>query len=132
MNATYLVPGVCTFRQVILYLLAVSVLIMSACSNSIVPGTDESIDSAPPGHELSGDLLYDLLVGEFAGNSGDMALSVESYNRAAMKTTDARIAARASYIAVYGERYEDALDLLERWQKLDPADTDLQRMYAIT
>ena len=132
MNATYLVTADCASRRISLSLIAITVLIISACSNGFVQGTGESIDSEPPGQELSGDLLYDLLVGEFAGNIGDMALSVESYNRAAMKTTDARVAARATYIAVYSERYEDALDLLERWQKLDPADTDVQRMYAIT
>ena len=132
MNATYPVSAVGTSRRLGLTLLAVAVLIISACSNGFVQRTGESIDSEPPGQVLSGDLLYDLLVGEFAGNTGDMALSVESYSRAAMKTTDARVAARAAYIAVYSERYEDALDLLERWHKLDPEDTDVQRMYAIT
>jgi tetratricopeptide (TPR) repeat protein len=49
-----------------------------------------------------------------------------------MKTSDPRVAARATYIAVYGERYQDALDLLERWQRLDPEDADVARMYGIT
>ena len=119
-------------KQVFFYLLVLSVLTLSACAKTSVQGSDEDIDSIPVQTDLSGDLLYDLLVGEFAGNSGDMALSVEAYERAAMKTPDARVAARATYIAVYGERYEDALDLLERWQKLDPGDSDITRMYAIT
>ena len=119
-------------RYLLACLLSASLLLLSACANTGVQSQNQDIDKDPQSSEMSGDLLYDLLVGEFAGNTGDMALSVESYNRAAMKTQDARVAARATYIAVYGERYAEALDLLERWQKLDPDDADVPRMYAIT
>ena len=119
-------------KQGFFYLLVFSVLTLNACAKTNMRGSDEAIDSIPAQAELSEELLYHLLVGEFAGNAGDMALSVESYNRAAMETPDARVAARASYIAVYGERYEDALELLERWEKLDPDDGEIARMYAIT
>lgn len=119
-------------RQGFFYLLVLSVLTLNACAKTHVQGSNEDIDSLPVQAGLSEQLLYDLLVGEFAGNAGDMELSVESYNRAAMETPDARVAARASYIAVYGERYEDALVLLERWEELDPDDSEIARMYAIT
>jgi tetratricopeptide (TPR) repeat protein len=132
MKSRYLNSEILRLKQVFSYLLVLSVLALSACANTGIQGSNEDIDAVPDQAELSGDLLYDLLVGEFAGNAGDLALSVESYNRAAMKTNDARVAARASYIAVYGERYEDALDLLERWEELDPDDGDVTRMYAIT
>lgn len=132
MKSSYLNSKALTLRRVFLYPLVLSVLMINACANTNLQGSSEDIDSIPVQYELSGDLLYDLLVGEFAGNIGDMALAVESYNRAAMKTTDARVAARAAYIAVYSERYEDALNLLERWERLDPSDGDVTRMYAIT
>jgi tetratricopeptide (TPR) repeat protein len=119
-------------KQGFFYLLVLSMLTLNACAKTHVQGSNEDFDSIPVQTGLSEDLLYDLLVGEFAGNAGDMELSVESYNRAAMETPDARVAARASYIAVYGERYEDALVLLERWEKLDPDDSEIARMYAIT
>ncbi len=119
-------------RSVLSFLVVFAVFWLTACANPGVRATNPEADEMPDQAQLSGDLLYDLLVGEFAGNSGDMALSVESYGRAAMKTQDARVAARATYIAVYGERYEDALDLLDRWQRLDPEDADVSRMYAIT
>ena len=119
-------------KQFPLFLMIFSVLMINACASTQMRGVAEDSDGLPAQSELTGDLLYDLLVGEFAGNSGDMALSVESYNRAAMKTQDARVAARATYIAVFGERYADALDLLERWKRLDPVDPDVDRMYAIT
>jgi tetratricopeptide (TPR) repeat protein len=132
MKSKYSNSEVPLHRQVFFYLLVLSVLVLNACASTRMQGSGEEIDSIPAQTELSGDLLYDLLVGEFAGNSGDMALSVESYSRAAMKTPDARVAARATYIAVYGERYLEALDLLERWEKLDPDDSEVARMYAIT
>ncbi len=132
MKSSYLNSEVLTLNKVFLYLLVLSVLALNACATTNQPGFPDDTDSIPVQSELTGDLLYDLLVGEFAGNAGDMELSVESYNRAAMKTPDARVAARATYIAVYSERYEDALDLLERWQRLDPDDADVSRMYAIT
>jgi len=115
-------------RQGFFCLLVLSVLTLNACAKTHVQGSNEDIDSLPVQAGLSEQLLYDLLVGEFAGNAGDMELSVESYNRAAMETPDARVAARASYIAVYGERYEDALVLLERWEELDPDDSEIARM----
>ena len=104
---------------------------MSACAttNGQSEADSPETDSQP---QLTGDLLYDLLVGEFAGNSGDLGLAVESYNRAAVKTNDPRVAARAAYIAVYSQQYDSALDLLDRWKRLDPDDPDVTRMYAIT
>ena len=132
MKSRYFNSEVLNPKQVFLCLLVLSVLTLTACAKTNVRVSNQDNDSLPATPELTGDLLYDLLVGEFAGNSGDMALSVESYNRAAMKTPDARVAARATYIAVYGERYQDALGLLERWEMLDPDDADVTRMYAIT
>ncbi len=116
----------------LVWLLVTASLVLNACAVTQPRGSvaDSDVASAEP--ELSGDLLYELLVGEFAGNAGDMTLSVDSYNRAASFTHDPRVAARATYIAVYSEQYEQALELLERWEKLDPTDADIPRMYAAT
>jgi len=132
MKLSYLKPEKCNLRQVLMYLLVLSVLTMNACATTSQQASTGDTDSAAVQTELTGDLLYDLLVGEFAGNSGDMTLSIEAYDRAAMQTQDARVAARATYIAVYSEQYDKALELLERWEKLDPDDADISRMYAIT
>lgn len=81
---------------------------------------------------LDGDLLYDLLAAEFAGNAGDFDSSVEFYQQAALKSDDSRIAARAAYIAMYNKQYEHALTLLERWRELAPEDSDINQMYALS
>ena len=119
-------------KQVLMYLFILSVLTMSACATTRTQGSIESSDNPGAESELTGDLLYELLVAEFAGNAGDMTLAIDAYDRAAMLTDDARVAARATYIAVYSEQYDKALELLERWEALSPEDPDLARMYAIT
>jgi len=81
---------------------------------------------------MDGDLLYDLLAAEFAGNAGDIDTSVNFYQKAANKTGDKRIAARAAYIALYGKDYKETLQALKRWEKLDPGSDEVGRMYAIT
>ena len=125
-------PAESRLRHWLFYLIIVPVLAMNACATTSPKASSEDTGSTGPETELSGELLYELLVGEFAGNAGDMALSIESYDRAAMITEDARVAARATYIAVYSDQYDKALELLQRWEELDPDDPDLARMYAIT
>jgi tetratricopeptide (TPR) repeat protein len=125
-------PEVFSPRQVMIVLLVMSALLLNACATNSFQGSDDIAGDVPVQAELTEDLLYDLLVAEFAGNAGDTTLAVDAYSRAAMQSDDARVAARAAYIAVYGEQYEKALGLLERWEKLDPDDADINRMYAIT
>jgi len=82
--------------------------------------------------ELDGDALFNLLAAEFAGNSGDIEASLKYYRQASISIQDSRLAARAAYIALYGENYEEALIALDNWRELEPESADLPRMYAIT
>jgi tetratricopeptide (TPR) repeat protein len=79
---------------------------------------------AAPVQELNGDLLYQLLAGEFAGSRGDMDAAAQFYVEAASNTADPRVATRAAHIALYAEHYDDALDAIERWQDLAPGDSN--------
>jgi len=111
------------------------VLILGACAQGMQPRAAEGETSveqaAPAAQELDADLLFDLLAGEFAGNAGDKELSTAYYTRAAERTNDPRVSARAVYIALFGKDYDRALELLSRWQKLDPDNADIPRMYAM-
>ncbi len=80
--------------------------------------------------KLDSDSLYNLLAAEFAGNSGDIEASLKHYRLAAESIEDSRIAARTAYIALYGERYDEALVALDRWRELEPGAEDLPAMYA--
>lgn len=82
--------------------------------------------------KLDGDSLFNLLAAEFAGNSGDIDTSLQYYRQASQTIEDSRIAARAAYIALYGENYKEALEALDRWRELEPDSVELPRMYAAT
>ncbi len=76
----------------------------------------------------SGDLMYQLLVGELAGRRGDLPLALESYSQASVNTQDPRIAARATQLAVYSNEWDKALLTGEKWSKLAPESIEAQRL----
>ena len=82
--------------------------------------------------KLDGDMLFNLLAAEFAGNTGDVDASLSYYREASKTIEDSRIAARTAYIALYGKHYDETLTALDRWQELEPDAKDLPRMYAVT
>lgn len=98
-----------------------------------IPEESVSVDdgAAAKQSQLDGDSLFNLLAAEFSGNSGDVEASMKYYREASKSIEDSRIAARAAYIALYGEDYDAALTALDRWRDLKPDATDLPRMYAI-
>ena len=81
---------------------------------------------------MDGDMLYNLLAAEFAGNAGDVDASLNYYSEASKSIEDSRIAARTAYIALYGGHYDETLKALDRWRELEPDALDLSRMYAVT
>ena len=97
--------------------LGVLVTMLAGCSSLSTLETVEGDDIAHA-PELTGDLLYNLLAGEFAGIKGDMSKSTDYYRDAAENTLDPQVAERAVHIALYAKRYDDVLELSERWLKL--------------
>lgn len=73
-----------------------------------------------PDVPLTEDILFDILVGEIAGQRGQLDTALESLGRAANKTRDPRLAERAARAAVYAKRYEDALLYAQLWVELRP------------
>lgn len=122
-------------RQLASISLLASLVVVTACSLKTPPPTVvESFDVAkqPKKTSLDGDLLYQLLAAEFAGNAGKLEKSVDFYQQAAAQSDDSRVAARATYIALYNKQYETALKLLDRWRELGSEDADINRMYAVS
>jgi tetratricopeptide (TPR) repeat protein len=100
--------------------------------SSQVLAVDADVIAVEPPAKLDGDSLFNLLAAEFAGNAGDVKASLQYYQEASKTLEDSRIAARAAYIALYGEDYEETLAALNRWSELEPDAADLPRMYAVT
>ena len=75
---------------------------------------------AVPDEVLTSELLYEVLLGEIAGQRGVLDVSGASYLEAARSSDDPRIAERALSIAVYGKRPDYALLAARRWVELAP------------
>ncbi|TNF32812.1 MAG: tetratricopeptide repeat protein [Gammaproteobacteria bacterium] len=104
-------------------------LFISACSHYSPRGIVEGGDNART--ELSGELLYHLLAGEFAGVRGQIDQSADFYLEAAKESGDPQIAARAAHIALFAKHYEQALEACEHWQALGGDATEIERIKVV-
>lgn len=66
------------------------------------------------------DLLYQLLVAEFAGARGQFGVALDAYLRAMELSDDPEVAARATRLALYANRDDDGIRAARRWVQLDP------------
>lgn len=122
-------------------------LLISACS-SLSP-KDQSVSSSPeqekqaastkpvkiepirPKIALSEEILYKILVAEFAGQRGRLDISVETYLDLAQQTRDPKIVERATRIAVYARNIEAATEAAWLWVELDPLNPDAHQVLAV-
>lgn len=109
---------------------------LSACSSPGVKRDDSQTATAPvatvaptpsyPGVPLTGDLLYELLVGEIAGARGQVDTGARALFAAAKKTRDPRLAARASALALNAKDQALASAAARLWVELEPQSTEAQ------
>ncbi|MCO6412594.1 MAG: tetratricopeptide repeat protein [Thiogranum sp.] len=74
----------------------------------------------PAPGDLSAELLFDILLGEIAGQRGVLDISGASYLEAARQSDDPRVAERALKISVFGKQQDLALQAARRWVALAP------------
>ena len=113
---------------------------VTACSSpAIKPHTEVAPASTPtatipaptyPGVNLSGDLLYELLVGEIAGARGQVDTGARALFAAAKRTRDPRLAARASALALNAKDQALALASAQLWVELEPNGSEAQEANA--
>ncbi len=72
-----------------------------------------------PAQELTDDMMFDILLGEIAGQRGAMDVSVPHYLQAARESRDPRVAERAMQVATFAKQYDAALEAARRWVELD-------------
>lgn len=85
---------------------------------------DKQAETALPRVELNSELLYELLVGEIAGQRGQIGIAASTLGNVAKKTRDPRVAERATLSSLYAKRYEEALSSARLWVELRPRDTE--------
>ena len=114
----------------------------SAGVNELVEpeAADEEVEATPkisriepvrPKIALTEDILYKLLVAEFAGQKGRLDISVENYLDLARSTRDPKIVERAARIAVYARDDAAALAAARLWVELDPRNPDPHQVLAV-
>lgn len=111
-------------------LLAITLLslFVSGCATQSSPPADSVLFANPEqfddvtysAGELNKQTLFELIVGEMAGQRKEFDLSLEKYLNQAEKTADPAIAKRATYIAQYLQRKEEALQASQLWQQAEP------------
>lgn len=80
---------------------------------------------------LNGDLLFDILLGEVAGQREQLDVSVSHYLRAAETSDDPRIAERALRIALFAKQEDAAITAARRWVELDPQRLEARQSLAV-
>lgn len=73
------------------------------------------------------DLVYRMLLGEFAGRRGRSDVALQQYLVLAMEVSDPSLAERAVNIGLYAQRYQEALPAARRWVSLAPENTEARR-----
>ncbi len=98
---------------------------LTACS-SIAPRpvaeVTVPVKPAPalPNVALTPDVLYELLLGEIAGQRGQLDVAATELTRAAIKTRDPRLAERATLVSLYARRPKEAEQAGRLWVELQP------------
>ncbi len=80
-----------------------------------------------PVSPFSKETLYQLLVAEVAGYRGEYETALEKYLKTAIETRDPGVAARATRLAAYLKKNDEALTSAQIWAEADPEDIDAHR-----
>lgn len=116
-------------------LLSASMLVLNGCAaNKHI--NDDSMTIAEDSNALATDdmdsvlkpeFIYRYLVGEIAGQRGDIGTSGAIFYDLARSERDARLAERAAKIAAYGNITNLAVPAIQLWAELDPDSTEAQQ-----
>lgn len=91
-----------------------------ALANNIEPVTPKII-------EANAEFVYKYLLGEIAGQRGELPLSAQLFLDIAKQTRDPRLAERAARVAAYAQQPYLTLQATQLWAELDPASTEAQQ-----
>lgn len=123
----------------LLYSAAVAAaFLLSACAQAPVQPPAKAVGEAKPkahveplpNQELTGQIVYQALLAEIAGQRGNLGLSASAYLDLARSTRDPRVARRAAEIALHGRNLDMALQAANLWVEIDPDSSPARQMMA--
>jgi len=93
----------------------------------------EAATAEPAGRvqSLSGELLFDMLMGEIAGQRGRLDISAPHYLQAALEADDPRVAERAVQIAMFGKQFKVARRAAQRLIELDSSNLEAHKILTV-
>jgi len=110
------------------------ILALAGPATHAAPDDGQAVTAAAgtplPAQDLSADVMFLILLGEIAGSRGDLTVSAEAYLHAARQTLDARIARRATEIALVARDMDSATAAARIWLEAEPASEDARRILA--
>ena len=105
--------------------LAMACVLLSLVGQTALAETPAAAPADQP--ELSGEFVYKYLMGEFAGQRGDIGLAGQLFLELAKSSRDPRLAERAAKAAVYANQPSLALQAAGLWVELDPDSVEAQQ-----
>lgn len=75
-------------------------------------------------------LMYEIMISELAGRRGFLDIATEGYRSASQRTTDPRVAERATRLAIYSRNWPHALESADRWKSLDTSNPEVFQILA--
>lgn len=90
---------------------------------------DNKEEAGLPSVELTDELMYKILRGEFALQQGDWQLGYVTMMTTAQQTRDPRLAHRAAEIALSVKRPNEALSAVRLWRELAPNSDEADQFY---
>jgi len=75
--------------------------------------------------------MYQILVGEFIGRSGDYKSAADHYATASTLVNDLEVAEHAAKVALYARDYDAAERAVNRWVTLDPGNSEAAELSAV-
>ncbi|MDO8705244.1 MAG: tetratricopeptide repeat protein [Sulfuricaulis sp.] len=104
--------------------------LLTACAGTLktetTPTTPEptTSDETLPNVALDSEMLYNLLLGEIAGQRGQIGVAAVTLGKVAQQTRDPRVVERATLASLYAKRYDEAITSAQLWVELRPRETE--------
>ena len=130
------VPPIKPIRLLQLYSIAMLTALSAAGGHAWAQATPptvvptEAAPAASADSALSPEIMYRILVGDIAMQRGDAALAARAYFEAARDAQDARLARRATEVALFARQRGLALESAKLWLSLEPTADRARQMVA--
>lgn len=112
-------------------------LLVSGCA-SVSPDrsqgdefSDEVLRVGRESPQAGDEAVYYILAGELAGQHGQFDVALDNYLKASALTQDTKVLHRATQIALYLKKTDQALELSSRWLKAEPDSLEARRLTAM-